>query len=304
MKQHKAYSLRLVILLALMVGSCIKEDRDNCETLHLSFRYLGDDNVDILQEKICSIQLYLFDEQGRYVTEWVELGDAAAQQHTRLNIAPGKYTIVGVGNNDEKTLVHDRGSQILSTFVITHPNILEGLKYVDSFDDLYLGSKEIVIKDGVVTRDTLDFECSHDDVIVEVRGYNQESVTRALPTIFTITDLTASTFLENIPTQRKCACVQMLEFQDREVPTYQFTFNIQRFGLKHGRDINSMIQLRNPDGSIVYEFGLYDYLMENPSILLDIEEVVIPILIEFTPVGVEIKLPEWYIQDVTPGFDD
>lgn len=47
---------------------------------------------------------------------------------------------------------------------------------------------------------------------------------------------------------------------------------------------------------------LADFLEKHPEINIDKNETIIPILIEFKSIGVEVSIPDWAIEDVKPEF--
>ena len=50
--------------------------------------------------------------------------------------------------------------------------------------------------------------------------------------------------------------------------------------------------------------SLYNYLMRNADIIdVTKQEAFLPISLEFNDLEVTIKVPDWYIQDVTPGWE-
>ena len=59
------------------------------------------------------------------------------------------------------------------------------------------------------------------------------------------------------------------------------------------------MKLMNAEGKVVAEKDIDEYIREN-EIDITKAEATLRIGIEFTHLGVEIKLPEWEIVDVTP----
>ena len=61
--------------------------------------------------------------------------------------------------------------------------------------------------------------------------------------------------------------------------------------------------LRTASGESTFvEINLAEFIAANPKIDCSKHEVLIPIRIEFTSVGVEVSVPEWFVQDVKPEF--
>ena len=93
----------MLVSIVLLAG-CIKENSDDCERCKLTFSYTGDVNYDIFQQKISCVSLYVFDDKNSLVqTKRIEQSDLKAYQGTKLNLSPGSYRIVGVGNDMDLT---------------------------------------------------------------------------------------------------------------------------------------------------------------------------------------------------------
>ena len=60
------------------------------------------------------------------------------------------------------------------------------------------------------------------------------------------------------------------------------------------------IDLVYPSGEILHSLRLEDFLIANPSIDVTKNEVLIPILIKFSSVGVIVTIPDWYIEELDP----
>ena len=65
-----------------------------------------------------------------------------------------------------------------------------------------------------------------------------------------------------------------------------------------------LLRLYGPDDELLVETSLYDYIMEN-DITRDVirQDANLPIANNFKQTNIEIKLPAWYIEDVTPGWE-
>ena len=64
-----------------------------------------------------------------------------------------------------------------------------------------------------------------------------------------------------------------------------------------------LLRLEDADGNTLVTGSIYNYLQQHlKSIDVTKQEAYLPISIVFTPVGVTIKVPSWYVEDVTPDW--
>ena len=67
---------------------------------------------------------------------------------------------------------------------------------------------------------------------------------------------------------------------------------------------NTCCRLRGPEGEVLVEGPLYDYIVRNDIVdEVTKQEANLPIAINFNQTNIEIKLPAWYIEDVIPGWE-
>ena len=65
-----------------------------------------------------------------------------------------------------------------------------------------------------------------------------------------------------------------------------------------------VLRLRGPEGEVLVEGPLYDYIVRNDIVdEATKQEANLPIAINFNQTNIEIKLPAWYIEDVIPGWE-
>ncbi|MBR2035809.1 MAG: hypothetical protein IJ984_07170, partial [Prevotella sp.] len=55
-------------------------------------------------------------------------------------------------------------------------------------------------------------------------------------------------------------------------------------------------------GEVVHTLALADFLAEFTQIDVTMQEVLIPIVVEFKNIGVTVTIPDWMINDVKPGY--
>lgn len=92
----------MVILSMLALTSCVKDDQDDCG-LNIRFRYIYNvKNADAFQHEVKSIQLYVFDENGKLVRTYRDAAPQFAAGYTMRipDLKAGKYTLVCMGRSE------------------------------------------------------------------------------------------------------------------------------------------------------------------------------------------------------------
>ena len=93
----------IVFCLALLGGaltSCIDEDIDDCFSINrLTLSYKGDGTTEIFPDKICRVEMYVFDAENKCVNSHTLSDDELASRTALLPpLKAGDYRIVCVGN--------------------------------------------------------------------------------------------------------------------------------------------------------------------------------------------------------------
>lgn len=297
----KLLYLCLPLVSFVLLASCIKENYDDCERCELTFSYTGDVSYDIFQQQITRVSLYVFDADDRLVqTKRIEQNELRAFQGTKLNLSPGNYRVVGVGNVFDKTVVENTSANDMSQIIFRHPNAGKGV--VEGNDSLYLGSKMITIPADDWYKDDIPFRSSHLKVSYTVKGYADAADAQ-------------STRAESLLTLRVKNLLPQTDFNNRahgEKMTYnpdltlnpsnaehKGYFNIKR----HAADSDVEFELVDKaSGEVVHTLMLKDFLEKFPQIDVTKQEVLIPIVVEFKNIGVTVTIPDWMIHDVTPDY--
>ena len=298
--------LYLVVLLApvVLLASCIKEDYTDCERCTLTFSYMGDGTWDIFPEKITRVSLYVFNSDDDLVqTKSIEQNDLKAFQGTKLNLEPGNYRVVGVGNAFDKTEVTNlSSSSSMSDVQFHHPNANNGGK-VEGNDSLYLGQKMITIPSTYWYEDDVPFQSSHLKVSYTVKSYvnpTAESTTRADGFLeLRVKNLLPQTDFNNVANGTKITYNPALAY-DPSKSEHNGYFNIMR----HSKDADVEFELVDKStGKVVHTLKLADFLNEFTQIDVTKQEVLIPIIVEFKNIGVDVTIPDWMIHNVTPDYE-
>lgn len=115
MLQHIKCIFLFCVLLCL-AASCydVEDDREVCEyNTQLLYHYNRENtsSVDLMSKYVSSLTEYIFDENGILVhMRSVEIDTCTATYISTLNLEPGRYSVIAVGNQSSMSEVSDRYS--------------------------------------------------------------------------------------------------------------------------------------------------------------------------------------------------
>lgn len=279
-----------MVLVIVGLGSCIKEDLDGCfSDITLLMSYKGDGTSEIFNEKIRNAVLYVFDE-NKNLTTTLEVSERELKERRVVlpDLPLGDYRVICFGNTGNSR-TNDLGGADYSQMHYAAKEYFEN-KTIRGNDSLYYSSLTLTVTGEDVTK-TLDFASSHYKVVVEVAGIVEGS---RYPTIEWSGVLPYTDF-ENRAGGEPTDYILDTEYRNGML---QSRTNIMRHSDHAGVDII----LRAPDGSVLAEVNLADFLKAHPEVDCSKQEVLIPLRFEFKAVGVEITLPDWYVEHVKPEF--
>lgn len=323
MKHWKNIVLPLLLVPVLLTG-CIKEDYEDCDNVIIYFQYLADGDTDVLYRYMDKVDLYVFDENGRILGSGIynqeQLSSFAAVPSFKLT--PGRrYQVVAVGNAYDATEVVNLDATSFDDIFIQSPQWDgSGPGVVTTHDDNYLGQKEFQMPAGEFTvyRDTVTLYSAHIDTDIRVTGLPapaeaasllgvQTKADGDLPIRLRIENSNAQTSFNNeINESEKGTIVPDLVY-DAATGTYRTDdlalFRMDMDGVLNPNRCAHILVLEDADGNELVRGSIYDYLLRHAEdIDVTRQEAYLPIEIHFTQTNVEIILPQWYIEDVTPGW--
>lgn len=298
MKKMMLFNLCAALLLLVGCNS-IKDNYEDCETVTLMFSYLGDGTMDIFQDKISSVSLYVYGADGSlHQTKTIGQNSLEAFQGTRLNLSPGSYSIVGVGNAFDKTTVENTAAASHSDRWFGNPNIEKGA--VVGNDSLYLGKQQITVPEELWYTAHVPFRSSHYKVSYTVKGYVEQTPSKASESLLELKvhNLLPKTDFNNRVFGDRITYTPQMDLNSNNAD-HQSYFNIMR----HEDPANVEFELLDKKtGESLHTLKLADFLRQFPQVDITKQEVLIPIEIEYRHTGVTITIPDWMINDVTPGY--
>ncbi|MDL2320237.1 FimB/Mfa2 family fimbrial subunit [Alistipes sp. OttesenSCG-928-B03] len=282
------------LFLALAACGPIWDDLSDCppsaNTL-LTFSYTGDTNdPEMFARMVDHVTLMVYGEDGNKVVErTIDKNELNKTQGTSLKLEPGNYRAICWGNANEHTQI--TGSETLTTGRLHNPAFTLGSE-ITTNSHLYYGVYEFTVPaDGTVQGD-VPFRGAHINIEVYIRSGE------AAGSGFTVT-------AHNLMPQYNLGMGATRPFTTSYYP--QMGYNAEKkldaclFQTLRFDDNNPVvIEVREPSGALI-RIDLRQYMADNDITVDGKNEATVPILLEYTDLGVTIKIPEWLSHNVTPG---
>ncbi len=309
----------LSLLVSVLTSSCIKDDFDDCDNVTIYFQYLADGDKDVLYQYMSKVDLYVFDSNGHILG----VGSYNQDELTKFEAVPSfklrpgqRYKVVAVGNPYDHTEVVNYATETdFANIYLQDPAWSDPNVPVTNHDYNYLGEKEFVMPDqeGVMYRDTVTLYSSHVKVDVEIHGLPAPDASRqdaGIPYQLSFENSNAQTSFENEVNLSEKGTIYPELIYDNENQCYR-TQNLALFRMDDSTgELNSdycehiLVLSDKSTGRELARGSLYNYLMRNADVIdVTKQEAFLPISLEFKNLDVTIKVPDWYIQDVTPGWE-
>lgn len=299
----KPVSFFVAVLLLISLQGCIRDSLKNCDRgAYVHFSYVGDGTTEIFRDKIGQVDLYVFDKNNNIYVELLSQADLNREQGYKLDLQPGEYDVVCIGNAYQQTEILEVNRDLrLEGLRIAHPNFFETGAKVPTNDSLYYGHLSLVIPDQyrrVV--DTVHFSSQHVKMYVEVAGVpagatlsrnGTPNLELRINNLSSYVDFTNTTSSQVISYHPECG------YCDREC-CVTTRFNI----LRHGETDPVEIEVRGEDGEIYYTLNLPDFLASHPDADILLQEAYIPIRIVFEQNQVKVEVPGWERHEVVPNY--
>ena len=302
----------MLLLVPVLTTGCIKDNLDDCHNVTIYFQYLADGDKDVLYQYMDKVDLYVFDEGGHI------LGVGTYNQDQLKNfsaipsfkLTPGRrYKVVAVGNAYDHTQVVNLESSTSFDEIYIQSPYWGVPDPVINHDDNYLGQQEFVMPEGNLTmyRDTVTLYSAHVDVDIEITGLPAPQTRGELPVSVRIENSNAQTSFNNeINLDEKGTCYPELIY-DAERGCYRTDdfalFRMDNSGNLHPDWCEHELVVADAEGAELFHGSIYDFVTRNRE-YIDItkQEAYLPIEIQFNEIGITIKLPAWYVEDIDPDW--
>lgn len=296
----------IVFCLTLLVGaatSCVREDLDDClSTNKLLLSYKGDGTTEIFPDKICRVEMFVFDAENRCVNSSILPEEQVKNRIATLPpLVAGDYRIVCLGNTHQ-TKVNGITSGDFDRMFFAAGDYFDE-KQVAGNDSLYYATTSYTVlpysgREEENQTKTIEFASSHYDLLVEVAGVPNPGNRAGSFPVLKICGVSPCTDFKNHVCGEATDYLLETEYEAEKALLTAHT-NIMR----HKDHENVNIRLNSSStGELLAEVNLAQFLAENPIIDCSKHEVLIPIRIEFKSGDITVSVPEWYIEHVKPEF--
>lgn len=296
---------KLIFCLTLFTGvatSCVREDLDDClSTNKLVLSYKGDGTTEIFPDKICRVEMFVFDAENRCVNSSILPKEQVTSRTATLPpLTAGDYRIVCIGNT-HTTRVDGIATGDYDRILFAAGDYFDE-KQVAGNDSLYYATTSYTIlpysgREEENQTKVIEFASSHYDLQVEVIGVPVMGNRAGSMPVLEVCGVSPCTDFEN----RACgeATDYLLE-TEYEAGLLTARTNIMR----HKDHDKASVCLRlSPGDEPLAEVNLAKFLADNPVIDCSKHEVLIPIRIESKSGEVTVSVPEWYIENITPDMN-
>lgn len=275
----------------------MKEGESYCPepagSLSLQFVYRGDGSQDIFASKIESVHLYAFRPDGEFLRRFqVGKEQLKERQGMRLDLDPGEYRLVLWGNLNENSRIV--GQNRFDEFGVVHP--YPGQAGIATFDSLYFATRPLVVRASADQTETIEFRSAYYRLEVYLEGLSYPSTDGGeLMPVVAVEPIHGGYDFRMRTTEPMTTAYPGVSAGKR----WKFaTCDLLRFGPQDMLQVNIL----SPRHENVLTISLPDFLADNQLDIWDKQEVVIPIYVRFTDVGVEIKVPDWDSEPIQPDF--
>lgn len=296
----------IVFCLTLLVGvatSCVREDLDDClSTNKLLLSYKGDGSTEIFPDKICRVEMFVFDAENRCVNSSILPEEQVKNRIATLPpLAAGDYRIVCLGNTHH-TKVDGIATGDYGRMLFAAGDYFDE-KQVAGNDSLYYATTSYTVlpysgREEENQTKTIEFASSHYDLLVEVAGVPATGNRAGSMPVLEICGVSPCTDFENR------ACGEATDYLlETEYEAGKALLTTRTNIMRHKDHENVDVCLRLSPGDEPYvTVNLAEFLADNPVIDCSKHEVLIPIRIEFKSGEITVSVPEWYIEQVKPEF--
>lgn len=305
--------INLLLFSVCFFSGCIGEDTGSCpeiakNNLTLKFEHINNEGTDIFPEKIHRVDVFVFDTNGSFVKKQsVEKETLSVFPGTELNLDPGIYHIICLGNIYDKTSLSKfiKGSLLSDAFI--NFGILNNLKIAKGADPLYFAPKissqafTITVPEQGTQTVTIPFSSIHIKIKVFIKGFEDSSAEgkELLPMIELNNIPSGCDF--NIKTSNDFISYEnVTEYKNvDEQKMATLEFNTPLLGTE---TLAQLLIKKQSDQKTLTTISLKEFIRKHNISLTGTTEVVIPIFVEYKSASVSVTLPSWEQVPVTPGL--
>lgn len=291
--QHKI-TIASLLVTTLFLLNCTRDKFQACfSSQTIDFVYYGDGKEDILSQKINTIDLLIYDSElnllETYHTNIIE----PKYPVITADLPNGNYTCVAIGNVKNYTRIYgNRKGDHLTRLQL--PLVEQDAM---NYDPIYMGEINITVESSKSNDFLVKFKNLHMSLKVNIIGIEQVNYKMEEMSLNLYDYPSNYIAAENFINSFRSFKVPLKPSEDNDI-AYTDTLNV----LRGEQQLPLSIELLRRERR-VEKFLLSDILKRVSSINLLQQEVYIPIDIVLKPLGIDIKIQDWIIEDYDPQFN-
>lgn len=307
--------LSALVILAICLASCIRENIDDCETpVEIDFLYFGNGIVDIFPQRIDSVLIFIYDLPSGNLNNTLKLSktELEERQGTELRLAPGDYRIVCWGNAGDGSHVDPAEGNITSSDYA-------GGDTPSGIEELYFGDVELTVPRTLrPVKETIVYEASYimmqvelidfadlggptigEDSIALTQDTDAESYT--IPVTLTHGNHPALIDFNNMTSEELTDYVPTLQVHPEDGNSYIANYLVPRFDNYTEGQISIV---RNDTGETIFDRPLADLMNELDIEIDDRNEQMVHLRLHLdsSEHGLSIEVIGWNSEIVFPGI--
>lgn len=309
----KFFAISLLLFSVCMFGGCISEDIDSCppeldNNLILKFLYSDAQGTDLFAENISQVDVFIYDSQDRLVQK-KQVNESALNTFTgtELSLEPGTYRIVCWANALQKTRFENENVTDLFKNALLINADIDANNTAPNGDALYYApfptqSFLVTVAPEKIETKEIAFASAHIRIEVFVKGFEDRlnSQGSLLPPAVQLTDISSGYDFQMQTSAKMISFLDIAQYQIIDGQSMAvIKFNTPLF--KEDTSTQLLIK-KQSGGATVTTIDLKDFIQKNNISFSGNQPIVIPILIEYKSVGIDITLPGWGQNPVKPGL--
>lgn len=291
--QHNLKIASLLITILLLLNCTRDKFRPCFSKQSIDFEYHGDGKEDILSQKIKTIDLLIYDSELNLFETYHTNSINSKYPVITADLPDGNYTCIAIGNIKNYTRI--QGNSKGDHLALLQLPLVE--QDAMNYDPVYMGQVDIMVDGSKRNNYLIKFNNLHMSLKVNIIGIEQVNYKMEEMSLNLYDYPSNYIAAENFINSFRSFKVPLKPSEDNDI-AYTDTLNV----LRGEQQLPLSIELLRRERR-VEKFLLSDILKKVGSINLLQQEVYIPIDIVLKPLGIDIKIQDWIIEDYDPQFN-
>jgi len=289
--------IRILYSTLFLLTGCTSAGLSDCKNVTLQFQYTAGSSTDVFSKYIESVMLYVYDSKtGRYIKSLkITNTELQKKQAVQILLDPGSYDVICWGNVGDNTVFNDIS---LGESKAEATNFNTGK--ATTSDPLYFGRTTInVDPDLSETSALVDFVCAHIDIWMYTKGITDISSSgENISPILSVNGLKSNYDFNMQLITDSITYYPEAAYRDDKLVTIAHC-SVLRFN----ENTSAQIKIsKGSNGELIDNIDLSKFVSDNKIDLSGNGEINISILLEYSTLGLIIKVPNWDDVPVTPSW--